>query len=61
MQSPASIHQLAVRDEVRVPDGREGWVIGFYRRKDDYVCVAFSQRDTSEFLLMDVVPLAKSA
>jgi hypothetical protein len=48
---PASID---ANDRVRVPDGRVGKVIGFYRRQDETVVVLFSSGGTGEFLTSDV-------
>lgn len=41
-------------DRVRVPDGRVGEVIGFYRRQDESVVVLFSSGSSDEFLTSDV-------
>ncbi|MEY2403660.1 MAG: hypothetical protein QOD38_1211 [Acidimicrobiaceae bacterium] len=41
-------------DRVRVPDGRIGEVIGFYRRQDESVVVLFSSGRSDEFLTSDV-------
>jgi hypothetical protein len=41
-------------DRVRVPDGRVGEVIGFYRRQPESVVVLFASGRTDEFLTTDV-------
>ena len=41
-------------DRVRVPDGRVGEVIGFYRRQDESIVVLFSSGRSDEFLATDV-------
>jgi hypothetical protein len=45
---------IDAQDRVRVPDGRIGKVIGFYRRQDESVLVQFSSGTSSEFLMADV-------
>ncbi|HEX7581685.1 MAG TPA: hypothetical protein VF321_01240 [Gaiellaceae bacterium] len=50
-------YQPALHDHVRVPDGREGDVIGFYRRDDESVLVLFSSGESGEFLAPDVETL----
>jgi len=55
--SPLEVYRPAPHDRVRVPDGREGEVIGFYRRKDESVLVRFSSGESDEFLTPDVEPL----
>jgi hypothetical protein len=45
---------VARHDRVRVPDGRVGRVIGFYRRAVESVLVSFGPGDAEEFLLPDV-------
>ena len=45
---------IDAHDRVRVPDGRVGEVIGFYRRQDESVVVLFSSGKSSEFLTRDV-------
>jgi len=55
--APASsleVYRPALHDRVRVPDGREGEVIGFYRRKDESVVVRFSPNEFDQFLMPDV-------
>ena len=52
------VNRPALRAHVRVPDGREGDVIGFYRRDDESVLVLFSSGDSHEFLVADVEPLS---
>ena len=46
---PAWAYQPALQDRVRVDDGREGTVIGFYRREAEGVLVAFASGETAEF------------
>jgi hypothetical protein len=43
---------------VSVPDGRNGEVIGFYRRENDSVLVRFASGESAEFLTPDVLPLS---
>jgi hypothetical protein len=45
---------IDAHDRVRVPDGRVGEVIGFYRRQDETVVVLFSSGRSAEFLTADV-------
>ena len=40
---------LARHGYVRVPDGRIGTVIGFYKRVDELVVVKFASGDSAEF------------
>jgi hypothetical protein len=49
---------IDAHDRVRVPDGRVGEVIGFYRRQDESVVVLFSTGRSDEFLTTDVRPCA---
>jgi hypothetical protein len=53
-QSPVVPESIAAHDRVRVPDGRVGEVIGFYRRQDESVVVLFSSGRSAEFLTSDV-------
>lgn len=47
--------EISAHDRVRVPDGRIGQVIGFYRREyDDSVIVLFSSGRSTEFLISGV-------
>jgi hypothetical protein len=46
--------RVACHCRVRVPDGRIGTVIGFYRRDEESVLVSFSSGGSGEFLLTDV-------
>ena len=48
---PAAID---LQDRVRVPDGRTGEVIGFYRREAESVIVLFPRGDSAEYPLADV-------
>ena len=45
---------IDARDRVRVPDGRIGEVIGFYRREYESVVVQFATGKSDEFLVSDV-------
>jgi hypothetical protein len=45
---------IDANDCVRVPDGREGKAIGFYRRQDETVVVLFPSGGSGEFLTSDV-------
>ena len=45
---------IDTHDRVRVPDGRLGEVIGFYRREQESVLVQFASGGSSEFLASDV-------
>jgi hypothetical protein len=51
---PTEADPLVLGDRVRVSSGREGEVIGFFRRRDESVLVAFSPRESAEFLTPDV-------
>jgi hypothetical protein len=46
--------RIDAHDRVRVPDGRIGEVIGFYRRQHESVVVLFSSGCSDEFLTSDV-------
>jgi len=48
---------VAYRDRVRVPDGRIGAVVGFYRRAEEVVLVSFSAGTSVEFLVTEVEAL----
>ena len=45
---------IDAHDRVRVPDGRVGEVIGFYRRQHESVVVLFATGTSDEFLTSDV-------
>ena len=45
---------IDAHDRVRVPDGRVGEVIGFYRRQVETVVVLFSSGRSAEFPTSDV-------
>lgn len=45
---------IDAHDRVRVPDGRVGEVIGFYRREQESVVVQFPSGGSSEFLTSEV-------
>jgi hypothetical protein len=49
---------IDAHDRVRVPDGRIGEVIGFYRRQDESVLVLFASGRADEFLTSDVTHCA---
>ena len=46
--------ELALHDRVRVPDGRQGDVVGFYRHEQELVLVSFSASDAAKFRASDV-------
>lgn len=48
---------IDLHDRVRVPDGRVGKVIGFYRRAQVTVCVLFETGDTAQFVQAQLSPL----
>lgn len=52
--SPLELSPVAFGDHVRVPDGRTGEVIGFYRRESDSVLVRFGPGDSAEFFTPEV-------
>lgn len=52
---------VSCRDRVRVPDGRIGEVIGFYRRTDELALVRFPCGRSDRFLATEVEPLKGSA
>jgi hypothetical protein len=45
---------IDAHDHVRVPDGRIGEVIGFYRREYETVVVLFASGASDEFLAADL-------
>ena len=45
---------IDLQDRVRVPDGRTGEVIGFYRREAEAVIVLFPRGDSEEFPFTDL-------
>ena len=45
---------IDAHDRVRVPDGRVGEVIGFYRREYESVVVLFPCGRSAEYLISDV-------
>ena len=51
---PLERSPVAFGDRVRVPDGRTGEVIGFYRRESDSVLVRFGPGDSAEFRTPEV-------
>lgn len=54
MHSDLAPERFDAHDRVRVPDGRIGEVIGFYRRQHESVVVLFSSGRSDEFLTTDV-------
>lgn len=50
---------VAPRDRVRVPDGRIGQVIGFYRTDQEAVLVLFGAGDSREYARVDLRRLAE--
>jgi hypothetical protein len=61
-QSVVRPEAIEAHDSVRVPDGRIGEVVGFYRREVESVLVQFAPGDSGEFLASEVVhtPSARS-
>ena len=55
--SPLETNWPVLHDRVLVPSGREGEVVGFYRRADESVLVLFSPGESGEFLTADVEPV----
>ena len=53
---PVWAYEPALQDRVRVNDGREGTVIGFYRREAEAVLVAFASGESAEFPLPALEP-----
>jgi hypothetical protein len=51
---PDDTPPFAHRDLVRVPDGRVGKVVGFYKRRETSVLVSFAVGVSSEFFMTDV-------
>ena len=51
---------IAGHDRVRVPDGRVGEVIGFYRTEDEALLIRFESGDSGRVRALDVVPLEKN-
>jgi hypothetical protein len=47
--APDDVQTLACHDHVRVPDGRIGEVIGFYREEDEPMLVLFTSGDTRRY------------
>jgi hypothetical protein len=48
---------IAGHDRVRLPDGRVGEVIGFYRTVDEALLIRFDSGDSGRVRVLDVVPL----
>jgi hypothetical protein len=48
---------IAPRDRVRVPDGRVGEVIGFYRGEDETVLIRLGAGDSGRYVPADLRPL----
>jgi hypothetical protein len=51
---------IAGHDRVRVPDGRVGEVIGFYRTEDEALLIRFDSGDSGRVRALDVVPLEEN-
>jgi hypothetical protein len=58
-RSPES--EPALHARVRAPNGREGEVIGFYRRSAESVLVRFAAGDAQEFLVPEIERLPAGA
>jgi hypothetical protein len=54
VQSKREMTWLLFHDCVRVPDGRTGTVIGFYRRHYESVLVRFGPGEAGEFFTHEV-------
>jgi hypothetical protein len=53
--APEDLRALSCSDHVRVPDGRIGEVVGFYRGEDEPVMlVVFCTGDTSRYCRADL-------
>ena len=46
---PCVERRMALHEQVRVPDGRTGRVIGFYRRAEEAVLIGFRSGEAEEF------------
>ena len=53
-EPPVWAYWPALHDRVRVDNGREGTVIGFYRREAEGVLVAFAAGESAEFLVPEL-------
>jgi hypothetical protein len=51
---PPSRMDIRCRDRVRVPDGRIGNVVGFYRTKTEMALVKLEDRETCKFVLSEL-------
>jgi hypothetical protein len=51
---PDELRALARHDRVRVPDGRIGEVVGFYREEDEPILVLFKSGDTKRYRRADL-------
>ena len=54
LAAPQELRTVARHDHVRVPDGRIGEVIGFYRDEDEPILVLFISGDTKRFRRADL-------
>ncbi len=52
--APDELRAVARHDRVRVPDGRIGEVIGFYREEDEPILVLFKSGDTGRYRRADL-------
>ena len=52
--APDELRAVALHDRVRVPDGRIGEVIGFYREEDEPILVRFINGDTGRYCHSDI-------
>ena len=53
LSGPPVLYRPALHDRVRV-DGREGTVIGFYRREAEGVLVSFAAGESAVFLMPEL-------
>ena len=51
---PPTRMDIRFRDRVRVPDGRIGNVVGFYRTKTEMALVKLEDRETRKFVLSEL-------
>ena len=51
------IREVRRSDRVRVPDGRVGEVIGFYRAEEDAALVRLDSGDTRKYVRGDLRPI----
>jgi hypothetical protein len=51
---PSGRTNIRFRDDVHVPDGRTGKVVGFYRTKTELVLVRFADGEPCKFVLSEL-------